>query len=359
MPAEVGVDEISPTMIVGTGLVGASIGCALTAAGVVVHLRDRVRSHAVVAAGRGAGRLEAPDAGEVKLVIVAVPPAAIAQVVAASLEKYPNAAITDVGSVKARIAADLAALGINTRRYLGGHPMAGSHHTGPLTAVGELFVDRTWVLTPNPQNPAWVLDRVRGLAQICQARITEMDPTSHDRAVAEISHFPQLISSLTAAQLALVPHEDLRLAGQGVRDVTRIAASDVGLWRQIVAANTAPIRERLVALRSDLDRLIENLDDPRTVGDVLARGNAGVRELPARGGKRPDEVVAVTVEIPDAPGALAQLFADITTNGINIEDLSIEHDPDRQAGYLSIEVAREGADELRQMIREHGWGLRS
>lgn len=354
-----GIEDISPAVVVGTGLVGASVGCALTEAGVVVHLRDRVRSHAVVAAGRGAGRLEAPNPCEVKLVVVAVPPAAIAQVIAACLEKYPNAAITDVGSVKSRIAADLEALRINLGRYVGGHPMAGSQHTGPLTAVSVLFVDRTWVVTPRPENPKWAVDRVRRLALTCGARVIEMDAPQHDRAVAEVSHFPQLISSLTAARLAQVPADDLRLAGQGVRDITRVAASDVAMWRQIITANAGPIREQLVALRADLDVLIDSLDDPRTVIDVLTRGNAGVRALPSKRGKHPDEVVAVIVEIPDAPGALAQLFADITTNGVNIEDLSIEHDPERQVGYLSIEVVLERAEGLRQMIREHGWGLRS
>ncbi len=354
-----GIEQISPALIIGTGLVGASIGCALSEAGVVVHLKDRDRSHAIVAAGRGAGRLEAPDPVQVKLVVVATPPAVIAQVVAASLEKYPNAVVTDVGSVKARITSDLQALHINLRRYVGGHPMAGSHQSGPLTAAPELFVDRTWVISARPENPDWAVERTRQLALTCQARIRELDAAEHDRAVAEVSHFPQLVASLTAARLAQVPSEDLRLAGQGVRDVTRIAASDVTMWRQIVSANTAPIREQLVAMRDDLDHLIGALDDPRVVIDLLTRGNEGVRALPGKRGKRPDEVISVVVEIPDAAGALGQLFASITTNGVNIEDLSIEHDPDRPAGYLSIDVAPERADALRQLIREHGWGLRS
>jgi len=355
----VGIAEISPTVIVGAGLVGASIGCALSEAGVVVHLRDRVRSHAVVAAGRGAGRLEDPVPSEVRLVVVAVPPVAIAEVVARCLDRYPNAAITDVGSVKARIAGDLARLNLNLGRYVGGHPMAGSHRSGPVTAVSELFVDRTWVLTPRPENPDWVVGRVRLLVETCGARLLEMDAAQHDRAVAEVSHFPQLISSLTAARLAQVPADDLRLAGQGVRDVTRIAASDVVMWRQIVAANVSPIREQLVAMRDDLNRLIDTMDDPRTVADVLTRGNDGVRALPSKRGKSPDEVVSVVVEIPDTPGALGQLFTDATSNGVNIEDVSIEHNPDRQAGYLSIEVVAERADGLRSVLRERGWRVRS
>ena len=93
--------------------------------------------------------------------------------------------------------------------------------------------------------------------------------------------------------------------------------------------------------------------------DVLSRDKEAVHALPSKRGKSPDEVVAVVVEIPDTPGALGQLFADVTAHGVNIEDVSIEHDPERQAGYLSVEVAREGADGLRRMLRERGWGLRS
>jgi len=350
---------IDPAVIVGTGLVGASVGCALSAAGLSVHLRDRVRSHAVVAAGRGAGVVEPVDPASARLVVVAVPPTAVPRVVASSLARYPNAVVTDVGSVKSKILDEVITLTEDASRYIGGHPMAGSHQSGPLTAAAELFADRTWVLTPRPDNPDWVVETARTLVSVCGARIIEMSAADHDRAVAEVSHFPQLVSSLTAARLADVPRGDLRLAGQGVRDVTRIAASDPDMWVQIVAANRAPIREQLVALRDDLSGLIAALDEPEAVNDVLKRGNKGVRALPGKRGKRPDKLVPVVVQIPDAPGALGRLFADIAMNGINIEDLSIEHDPDREIGYLSIDVAPDRVDGLRRMIRDRGWGLRS
>lgn len=351
--------SLSPTLVIGTGLIGAAVGCALNDTGVRVHLRDRTRSTAVVAAGRGAGMLDAPAAAEVRLVVVAVPPAAIGGVVAAALRKYPNAAVTDVGSVKAGIAAELTGLGAATERYLGGHPMAGSHRSGPLTANKELFLDRTWVLTPNPVNPPWVRQRVRLLVKLCGARLVELSATDHDRAVAALSHFPQLVSSLTAARLTQVAPEDLQLAGQGIRDVTRIAASDASMWGQIVAANVEPIRTQLMALRADLATLIDALDDADTVTDLLQRGNAGVRALPNRRGKRPEELASVVVEIPDAPGSLGALFTAITAAGVNIEDLSMEHDQIRDAGYLSIEVSPDGVAGLRRMIAANGWRLRS
>lgn len=348
------IEEISPCVIIGTGLLGASVGCALTEAGVQVHLSDKDPTHAVVAASRGAGVLAEPDSDEVKLVIVATPPLTIPIVVASALATYPNAAITDTGSVKGRIAKELEIGGVAASRYVGGHPMAGSHHAGPLTAVGDMFRDRTWVITATEDNPGWAIDRVRALATTCQAKIIEMSSQEHDRAVAEISHFPQLVSTLTAARLTEVPASDLLLAGQGVRDVTRIAASDVEMWRQIVLANTDNIRQQLLGLREDLDELLLQITDPEAIAGFLARGNRGVAALPSKSSKRRSELVAVTVEIPDEPGSLAKMITQITEMGINIEDLSIDHDPNRDAGFLSIEVSKDQADGLRAMLRRTG-----
>lgn len=131
------------TVVIGAGLVGASVGHALSAAGWRVHLVDAVPSHAVVAAGLGAGSAEAADPAEVGLVVVAVPPRAIADVVGESLVTYPRATVTDVGSVKAGVLDALWDRPLDLTRYVGSHPMAGSHHSGPVTADGELFVDRT------------------------------------------------------------------------------------------------------------------------------------------------------------------------------------------------------------------------
>lgn len=349
-----GFEQISPALVIGTGLVGASVGCAMTAKGVRVHLQDAVGAHAVVAAGRGAGTTQPVDRMEVKLVVVAVPPASIADVVAQALADYPNAAVTDVGSVKHAIAARLRGV-TGVERYVGSHPMAGSALSGPLTAAAELFDDRTWVVTPSEASDGWAIDRVKAMVRTSGARMLIRSAVDHDRAVAEVSHLPQLMSSLTAAQLGQVPAEDLALAGQGVRDVTRIAGSDPDLWRQIVAGNAGHIRDQLVAVQADLARLIEHLDDPATVADLIARGQRGAAALPSRAGKNPKLFVAVSVAIPDAPGAMARLFSDMSELKINIEDVSIEHDPQRRAGYLILEVQPRQVDALRAMLRAKGW----
>lgn len=342
-----------PVVIIGAGLVGASIGCALTEAGIKVHLEDRVPSHAIVAAGRGAGVVTRAPADLVTLVVVATPPASVAATVDEALGRFPNATVTDVASVKAGILERLDSE--DASRYVGSHPMAGSQFTGPLTASATLFVDRTWVLTPSAANDPRDVERVRALARACGSRIVEMDPTTHDQAVAQVSHLPHLMSILTAGHLREVPGDHLMLAGQGIRDVTRIAGSDPVLWRQILFANRGAVRQELAGVRADLDELLEVLDSPEDLEAFLARGRAGVRSLPGKRGPGPDEFVTVTIEIPDTPGALARLFADIGEAGINVEDLSIEHDPDRHFGFLSVAVDPVAAEELARAMDKAGW----
>lgn len=353
---------LSPALVVGAGLVGASVGCALTAAGIDVHLCDLVESHARVAASRGAGTVDPVDPGLVRLVVVAVPPAHLAEEIAAALGQYPHATVTDVGSVKGTIINDLRARRVpGLRRYCGGHPMAGSHRDGPLTARADLFVDRTWVVAPHDTAAASAVLDVQELARLCGARLVTLGPAHHDEAVAQVSHLPHLMSVLTGGVLNDVPSQHLTLAGQGLRDVTRISGGDPDLWRQIVGANRDAVRAQLVAVRERLDELIDVLDDPARDADLerlLAWGQRGTRLIPGKHGTPARDFAHVVVEIPDAPGALARLFADIGEAGFNVEDVAIEHDAQRQVGWLSIEVASEASAQLETTMVERGWSLR-
>ena len=105
--------------------------------------------------------------------------------------------------------------------------MAGSQHSGPMTAHADLFADRTWVITPHRRSDPEAVERVAALVDACRARAVVMDVDDHDAAVARVSHLPHLMSVLMAGHLNSVPETDLMLAGQGLRDVTRIAASEV------------------------------------------------------------------------------------------------------------------------------------
>jgi len=354
-----GTEKLGPVLIIGTGLIGASIGLALREAGEEVYLLDRVRSHALVAASLGAGVIDEPESEEIRLVVVATPPDAICDVVAAALQCHPNAVVTDVASVKKPLRDKLAARGVQTDRYVGSHPMAGSQHAGPITAVAGLFIDRTWVVAVDGDARTAARHTVVRLAETCGARVVEMDAADHDEAVAQMSHLPHLMSILTAGHLRDVPQHNLQLAGQGVRDVTRIAGSDPSLWRQILSANSAAVRRELDGVRTDLEELMAVLEQPARLEQFLARGRRGARSLPGKHGARSLEFESVVVEIPDEPGALARLFGDINAAGVNVEDLSIEHDQSRQVGFLSVQVTAAQACELRRAMVESGWALRA
>jgi prephenate dehydrogenase len=185
-----------------------------------------------------------------------------------------------------------------------------------------------------------------------------MDPVEHDVAVAEVSHVPQIVSSLMAGNLADVPRSHLMLSGQGVRDVTRIAASDETMWTQIITANRAAIQTQLARLSSTLADVEAHLDSPVAVAEFLRHGIAGTRGLPGKHGRSALEWAHVVVEIPDSPGALAKLFAQVEAVGVNVEDLEIEHDRDREVGYINVAVSPDQAGELAQAMTDAGWTLK-
>ncbi|MDO5499706.1 MAG: prephenate dehydrogenase, partial [Propionibacteriaceae bacterium] len=327
----------------------------LTAAGEEVHLRDRVPSHAKVAAGRGAGQVEDIDPAAVALVVVAVPPRALPGVLSAALDEFPNAVITDVGSIKQGVLDALEAEGLELRRYVGSHPMAGSHLAGPITASGDLFADRTWVVAPHATATPGAVETVVALGRACGARTVQMDPREHDLAVAAVSHLPHAVSAMVAAGLEHRSANHLALAGQGVRDVTRIAGGDPELWEQILAGNAPAVGRELTELGERLTELGRRLSAHGDIRELLEAGRRGTRAIAGKHGAAAIDYAVVAVEIPDAPGSLARLFADADDAGVNIEDISIEHDEVRHVGRLRIELLPDRAEPFAQFMRERGW----
>lgn len=342
-------------LIIGAGLVGSSLGLSLTSSGCDVTLSDSINSHALVAAGLGAGHVGDPGPEDIDMVVVATPPSYIGDLVVESLQRFPHAVVTDVGSVKQSIVDRvLTAEPELVSRYVPSHPMAGSQFTGPMTASGTLFVDRTWVVTPIAENEQSSVDAVVAMAERTGARVVVMDTLRHDEAVAQVSHVPHLMSILTASHLRAVPKEHLKLAGQGIRDVTRIAGSDPALWQQIITANATAIRGELEEVKEDLHYLMDVLEHPEKLEAFLGLGQAGAHALLVKHGE-PLVVWEVTVEIPDEPRALARLFTDIGDAGFNVEDFDLRHDPVRQVGYLTIVVEDDVAEQLRSHLETHGW----
>jgi prephenate dehydrogenase len=185
-----------------------------------------------------------------------------------------------------------------------------------------------------------------------------MDVDDHDAAVARVSHLPHLMSVLIAGRLTAIPEGDLRLAGPGLRDVTRIAGSDPVLWQQIVGANSEAVLEELRGMQDQLGMLIKAVEASPATDDLrsqLERGVAGTGKIAGKHGAAAVHYSEVVVAIPDEPGALARLFGDVSAAGVNVEDISIEHDPVREVGYLSLSVAPEHADALVETMLAHGW----
>jgi prephenate dehydrogenase len=345
-----------PVLVVGTGLLGTSVGMALTRAGVEVELQDVEPEHVRTATALGAG---VPATGaSPSVVVVAVPPDHLAGSIVEALRRT-DAAVTDVGSVKsAPLAAVRAAVGADeVRRYVGSHPMAGSERSGPLAASASLFDGRPWAVTPHETSTDEAVTAVTDLVVACGATPLRFTPEDHDRAVARTSHLPHLLAALVAGRLADAPAEYLALSGQGVRDVTRIAAGDPRLWQQIVAANTAALTELLHDVRADVDTLLSALStgDRGAVAKLLDRGVDGTSVIPAKHGGPPRPETTVYVVVPDTPGELARLFAHTGEIGVNIEDLRIDHDPAREYGLVELTVAADSVAHLLGSLEERGW----
>lgn len=345
-----------PVLVVGAGLIGTSVALALTRAGVATYLRDADRTVAHIAASRGAGS-DSELPADPTLVVVATPPDALGAEIAAALMTCPAAVVTDVGSVKGGPLRELRQASVAASRYVGGHPMAGSERSGPMAASADLFEGRAWAVVERADCDQEAVRAVRALVSTCGAVAVPMDTEAHDLAVARVSHLPHLVAALTASQLAGAPAEHLLLSGAGVRDVTRIAAGDPGLWRQIVAANAAAVTELLTCLRTDLDELIDALDaaDSQRVEKLLAAGVTGAASVPGKHGGQSVDLEGVTVGIPDEPGALARLFRDVGSAGVNIEDLRIDHDPGRAFGQVELDVAATAAARLVEVLGSRGW----
>lgn len=369
---------MSAVLVIGAGLLGTSVGLALRRQGVDVLLVDAVPGRAQEAAELGAGRALEPVgggglatgpelaaavaadglAGEgVDCVVVATPPGVVASQVVGVQRAGIARVVTDVASVKERPVREVRELGGDLSTYVAGHPLAGSERSGPQAGRGDLFEGRPWVLTPTPDAGADAVSLVRELAELCGAVPVDMTPESHDAAVAVVSHVPHVLAVLAAARLADAGGDQVAIAGQGVRDVTRIAAGDPALWREILRDNAAPVRAQLEAVREDLDSVIRSLSAPDADGvtDVLRRGNAGQSRIPGKHGGPATPYVVVPVLVPDRPGELARLFSESGEAGVNIEDLRIEHSPGQPVGLVEVYVRPEAADELTAALRGRGW----
>lgn len=346
--------------IVGTGLLGTSLGLALSRQGVTASLSDQSKSNLRLAVEYGAGVAEENSP---ELVIVCVPPDIAAEVIISQLEQHPGAVVTDVASVKSEISKQVARESQQAKRYIGSHPMAGREKGGPGSARADLFFARPWIICSDNGSTQSQIDLVRDLALRVGALPVELSAEQHDSAVALVSHLPQLVSSALATSLTIGSDEQLALAGQGLRDTSRIASSDPDLWLQIISQNAQALRPLITQVREELESLeaaLGELDSPGALAKVhtlLARGNQGVARIPGKHGGKYTQYQQVTVMIDDSPGALASLFTFVGEIGVNIEEIKLEHSPGAPIGLVEIQVVPASFDHLVQELTKNGWRL--
>ena len=360
-----GVD--GPVLVIGTGLIGTSVALSLRRAGVDVLLSDVDPEHLRIAQEAGAGRPLA-DGDLPTVVVVAVPPRHAASVLADASARWPTATLTDVTSVKERVILEAVEAGADPVRLVGGHPMAGREVSGAAGARADLLDDRLWVVTPLDSSGIEHVRRVHRLVTACGALPVEMGLAEHDAAVALVSHTPQVLSSVLAGQLVESDLDHVRIAGQGLRDMTRIAASNVAMWSDILAANAGPVADVLDGVVDELQRTVAALRrlaeqheadrGAEDVAGVLRAGVEGQARIPGKHGAAPSAYREISVIVADRPGELARLFAAVGDAGVNLEDIRIEHVFGRPSGLVALFVRPEAGERLIDALGERGFDVR-
>ena len=351
--------------IVGTGLIGGSVGLAAKRAGV-----ERVAGWdpdpAALATASDRAAIDVPAGsidealGEADLAVVAAPVAQLPGQVAAVLAVSPaGCTVTDVGSTKA--AACRAAAG--SPRFVGGHPVCGSEARGAEHATAGLFEGATWFLTPLRQTEPDRYRLVHGFVSSLGAVPVAVAPEVHDRLVALTSHLPHALANLLVNQVGagrIEGHDPLAAAGGSLRDMTRVAGANPRIWVDILLDNAAAVRDALAEHR----RRIEQLDEALAAGDAgfLARwigeASRNRRRMLEQAYPDPGALQQLRVHVPDRPGVLAGITQALGAERINIEDFELQHLSPERGGTLRLLVTGEReAERAARLLEEQGYGV--
>ena len=341
--------------VVGLGLIGASMAMALRASGWDVTGTDV--DDDVVDAACAMGLINATEmSDEHRLVVVATPAGAVARVATDVLATWPreDLIVTDVAGVKGSIVA-----GVDSARFLGGHPMAGSELRGLDGARVDLFRGCTWVLTPTATTSTATYSTLHGILREIGANVVAVSAEDHDRLVAIASHVPHLLAGSLMNEASAVANEDavlLQLAAGGFRDMTRIAAGDPTIWPDVLFENRIAVTQSLESLERRLRTLREALaDDGRDViVDSLRSAASARRQLPGRA-LRSDDLAYLRVKVSDQPGELASVTTTATDLSVNIYDIEIAHGIEGAGGTLLLAVDATQFDLLRDALSALGF----
>jgi prephenate dehydrogenase len=334
--------------IIGTGLIGGSIGRGLRQRGWRVIGRDRDPEREAQALALGALDEIGTDPAAV-VTFVATPAGAVAE--AASKVLAGGGVVTDVAGIKGPIVAK-----VDHPRFVGGHPMAGSEQEGVEGSDPDMFEGATWVLTPAAHTDPRAFATVRSVVSALGANVVELPAARHDDLVAMVSHVPHLTAATLmnlAADAALEHATLLRLAAGGFRDMTRIAAGDPAIWPDVCVENRAGILDvldRLLVALTDMRRVVA-AGDRALMLERLERAREARVNLPA-GAPSSENTAEVRVPVLDRPGVLAEVTTLLGEMGINIYDLEIAHSAEGDRGVLVLVVDAAASDRVRDALHE-------
>lgn len=330
--------------VVGTGLIGASIGLGLARAGWDVCGWDPNPDTLATAVEIGAvsttaGSYQQLVGRPVDLIVLAGPPRAILEQVA-GLDT--EALVIDVAGVKTDVVAAAA-----PRRFVGTHPMAGREIQGPEGATPSLFRGATWVVVTDGATEE-DLERVEGILEVLGARPLRLSAGAHDAGVAMISHLPQVLAA-TLVNEAADRTKTLDLVAGSFRDLTRVAASDPSIWIDLLEINRDQVVSVIEDFRERLRRFADAIadQDAEHIREYLSRGQQ------VRRGLAPT-AVAVRVALADEPGELARVGRAFGASSVDIRDLQLRHAPHGGGGVLTVSVRPGEEEALRTALNDEG-----
>jgi len=347
---------ISSVKIVGSGLIGTSIGLALSSRGIPVLMADSDKSASNLAQSLVDASSHFQANHHFDVVVLAVPPTSFRSVIEDESKRNPESTFVDTLSIKTKPLVDVQSFSGVVNRYVGSHPMAGREVSGAQSARGDLFVGRPWIVTPGPLTQSASIDKATELISLCGGVLVKMSTEEHDQAMALVSHAPQLLASVLAAQLLDKDSRWLGLIGQGFKDLTRIADSDPTLWREIISLNSENIIPVLRNFRKVLEEIESSLGDFSSAQSVIESGNAGRRLIPGKHGNSARTYIFLHIVIDDKAGQLAAIFNDCAKANVNIEDVSIEHTPGQNTGLVTLSILDlPNAQHLEQFLSAKDW----
>jgi prephenate dehydrogenase len=345
--------------LAGVGLIGGSIGLAARAR-LGAHVVGYNRSPAALelALERGAideavTSIEAIGSADIAIAGVAVD--ALPATVQALCAALPDAVVTDVGSTKAALVG-----AIDSASFIGGHPLAGAEATGVAHARANLFLGATWYLTPRPETPGVLYERLARFVAGLGAVPTAIAPDDHDRLMAVVSHLPHVVANLLVGQAAdALGGETLPATGPSFRDATRVAGSNPELWAQIYSANRAALGAQvddLVARLGEVRALLQTGSGPDLAAwqAVAARQRGALLQVGLAGADA-GEVQQISAVVPNKPGVVAQIALALGRAGINISDMSLAPEADNRTGMVMLWLDPADAPRAIGLIAELGY----